>query len=185
VPDDRSEQVLHGAGHGHHLVGLQLREVDDPVRLQVGAGEFQSPEQPCPGNFHSVREFGERRAGLLADLEEPRPRGHLAEVADAGGIPHERDTSGPLDEIDRCAQHRRVGGDRLLGILCRQHVRLEENPFAGSDECIHSAERLQKPDERTLYPFRFIVRASFDADGVHDRIVGPATMNVKGFWKKG
>ncbi len=146
-PDDRAEQVLHRAGHGHHLMGLQLGEVDQPVRLHVRAGHREALEQALTCNIHGVKELRELGPFLFNHPQNPGLLRDPPATPDPGRIPHQRDTACLLHQPDHPPQHLRVGGDRLFRRLGRQHVRFYEHPLAGTDKCPHPAKRFQKADE--------------------------------------
>ena len=179
VPHHRAEQVFHGAGHGHHLVGLEFGEVDDFIRFKIRASQGKALEGARPGYLHRFGKFRKLRAGFPYNRQHPGLLRHLDNPANTWGVPNQRHPARLLYQLDGRPQHLGVGGNRSLGRLGRggrgdlggdgrrEHVRLQQHPLAGRDKRPHAAERRQQADHGVFHPFSFVGIRSLDSYQVH------------------
>ena len=42
--DQDTEKIFHPAGQGHHLMGFQFGQVDNPVSIKISSGNLEPPE---------------------------------------------------------------------------------------------------------------------------------------------
>jgi hypothetical protein len=139
--DDGAEKVLDAGGQPHHLVGLELGQIDDDVGVEEVAGDLQLVESAAPGtDLDRFGKGGEGGAGLLDHRQDAAAHRHLTGGADSGRVADRDDAAGLLRQADDGADDLRVGGHRLLRRFAGEHVRLEQHLLPRADEGRHPAQ---------------------------------------------
>ena len=142
---DGAEEVLHGAGHVGHAVGLELSEVDDGVRLLQPGGVGEALHRLALGEagLHALEVLVELAAGF-PDRLHARPgvnRVYPRRGEGPAGAVADDDARAEADKYAREGREAfRVGDGGALGRHARYEVRLHGDGHAG----LHPAEAAQR-----------------------------------------
>src|SRR6266702_2169562 len=156
-PDNRSEQIFDGAGHRHHFMRFQLRQVDDFIGLVIVTSQPNRAKCSAPPQFDSFNKFNKSCSAVTCRFTDTTFISDFLKTAYTGAVADQRDAARFLYKFGNDPYQVGVCGDGLTRFFCSKHIRLEQYPISVTDKLGDAAKRFKQFDYVLAQSLKFVI----------------------------